>query len=123
MKHTFSIFLVTLFVFFNEFLFAQNTQGEPNCIHVVKKSNPSPLIQYLSGKYGIEDTERILLSKSDYESINGVTVLFGSEYNSIISNLNQLIAKEQDPLVITNLNAKKSKLVNFLDIENQLIKK
>lgn len=123
MKHTSRFLLIILFVFFNEFLMAQNPEREPNCIHVVKKSNPSPIIKYLSEKYGIEDTERILLNKSYYEIVNGVTVLFGSEYNSIINNLNQLISKEQDPLIITDLNAKKSKLVNFLDIENQLIKK
>jgi hypothetical protein len=123
MKYTSSFLLVILFVFFNEFLLAQNSEREPNCIHVVKKSSPSPIIKYLSEKYGMEDTERILLNKSHYESVNGVTVLFGLEFSTILNNINQLIATAKDLEVITELNARKAKLVNFLDIENQLIKK
>lgn len=111
-----------LFAFSSQLLVAQSSLNEPKCLHIPKQSKPSPLIKYLFEKYGVEETESILLNKSYFESINQVTILFGVDYDFAIQQLNQFIADEQDIVLINELNIKKSRLINFSDIEHLLIK-
>ena len=100
---------------------AQSQQSEPSCTHHVKSSGYSEIINYLSKKYGLEQTELILLRKTNYETQNDVIVLFGKSYLLAVSQLDELIASSNDEEILNNLKVKKSKLVNFISIENQLL--
>ena len=62
-----------------------------------------------------------MLRKANYEAQNEVIVLYGKHYYSVISKLDQLIALEQNQLVLNDLKFRKSRIVNFTSIENQLI--
>lgn len=121
MKFALLFTFCAIFVFSAPKVFAQNQVNEPGCTHQVIKSNPSELIVYLSNKYGFELTEQLLLRKANYEAQNEVTVLYGKHYYSVISKLDQLIALEQNQLVLNDLKFRKSRIVNFTSIENQLI--
>jgi len=121
MKFALLFTFCAIFVFSAPKVFSQNQVNEPFCTHQVTKSNPSELIVYLSNKYGFELTEQLLLRKANYEAQNEVIVLYGKHYYSVISKLDQLIALEQNQLVLNDLKFRKSRIVNFTSIENQLI--
>lgn len=86
-------------------------------------SNPNVLIQYLSGQYGYEDSERILLNLRNYEDQNQVIVLFDKDYQLVKSRLENGLITSKDADIISSLQKKLAQLVNFKDIETLLIKK
>ena len=114
------VFLLSFFLLTYIKLNGQNQISEPNCVHVVKSSNPSDIIKYLGEKHGFEQAEKILIRMANFESQNEVIVLFGKTYFSALAKIDQLIATEQDAHILNELKAKKSRLVNFSSIENQL---
>lgn len=66
-------------------LFAQS-KGE----YVEYHSDPSELVVYVSQKYGMDQTERIILNKQVYEFQHQVTVLCPNEYAALTVQLQQL---------------------------------
>jgi len=118
-------FLLIVFVlsgFYPKLIKAQVLENEPTCIHIIKKSNPSPIINYLISKYGVIKTESILIRKANYETENNVIVLFGKTYIETVKQLDELIANEFNQDIINDLKLRKSTVINFSEIENQLIK-
>ncbi len=118
-------FLVLAITFFtideHETMAQTNNKSEPTCTHVVNKSYSIPIIQYLHGKYGIEKTEKILLNLRAYEEQNHVRVLFEQEYLTIKSDLEKGLSQTTDLEIQKYLEARILELVNFKDIELNLI--
>lgn len=108
---------------FLSFSVQAQTENQPACSHTIKNSNANALIQYLSQQYGYEDTERILLNLRNYEDQNRVIVLFGQDYQLVKSRLETGLSTSKDADIISSLQKKLAQLVNFTDIEAQLIKK
>ena len=117
----FLVLAISFFMIYGHETMAQTNKLGPTCTHVVNKSYSIPIIQYLHAKYGIEKTENILLNLRTYEEQNHVRVLFGQEYLAIKSDLEKGLLQTTDLEIQKYLEARILELVNFKDIEQNLI--
>ncbi len=118
-KFTLSIILFLSFSSMNLNLMAQD--NDPFCIHIIRNKNTSTLLEYLFKKYGVENSELILLKMKNYEINHQVNVLFSSDFNLLMEQLNSIIQTTNDLELIDRLNERKTKFVKFEDIEITLI--
>ena len=105
-----------LFLSFLSTSFAQKSEATSH--FSVKKSSIKPKLEYLFGKYGVPQSEQIILNQYDYEQENNVRVLFGDKYTQVIANYNNTILNTSSSAIITILEEEKSRIINFLDVEH-----
>ncbi len=96
---------------------AQETIQPQASITIKTQGTSSPVLQYLLGKYSIEDSERILLNIKDYEVTNNVFVLSDNQYKYRIQSINNKINLANNIQEKAILERRKNSIVNLLSIE------
>lgn len=97
--------------------FGQNESEQVYVSHTSYDNDPKPLLSYLFQKYGIEETELIILRIQEYETVNNIQVLEDSAYQREIEKINLLISNAQDSQEIITLNNLKNRISSILSIE------
>lgn len=92
--------------------------GQEMCTNVVKTSNPSPMVSYLSAKYGEENTEQLVINIQTYEIENNVEVLCESEFKDAISRFSAMISSAGDLEERNRLIERKARFILLNTIEN-----
>lgn len=90
------------------------------CFSQVHGNNENPMLVYLFNKYGVEESESILMKIKRYEALYEVFVFERSEYLTKINLLEQRISATNDHDLINALKLKKSKIICFQDIESTI---
>jgi hypothetical protein len=116
-----------LFLFGSLLLFSQAVNSQENsptnsisCTLKETSTKHNDLIEYLIAQYGIEQTEQVLLALKQYQNVHKVTVMGPATYTQYIQEIDKKILME------TNLDSKlllekeKLKVVDILQIENEL---
>lgn len=107
-----STLLLSGFILLTSISFSQEM-----CSNVVKTSNPSPMVSYLSAKYGEENTEQLVINIQHYEIENDVAVLCEADFKNTISRFSELIEGTSDLEEKNRLLERKSRFILLNTIE------
>lgn len=109
-----------IFLCFTVSAYTQN-EFEPQGSHTIHKQEIPPLLQYLFEKYGVEESELIMINIQLYEEQNLVKVLDQNTYLNYVENINAQIDVTSDVEKIEELQSLKSKVISVLSIEEQVL--
>ncbi len=97
------------------------SQNSLNAEVFTVNNQPKRLLAYLFDKYGIQESELILLKVRQYEAENKVIVLSQTDYSTQIERINAKILIEVDVDMQIQLETEKSKIINFILIEEYIL--
>lgn len=115
MKH------LILYLFFSLSILTSFSQGSENAAVFTVNNQPNGLLTYLFDKYGIQESELILLKIRQYEVENKVVVLSQADYLARIERINAKISIETDVDKQNQLETEKLKIINFILIEEFIL--
>ena len=108
-------------MFFSLSILTSFSQGSENAAVFTINNQPKGLLTYLFNKYGIEESELILLKIRQYELENNVIVLTQIDYLARIERINAKISIENDVDKQNQLETEKLKIINFILIEEFIL--
>lgn len=100
-------------------VFSQN-QAEPFCTITVHKQETPSILIYLFDRYGIEQSELIMINLQEYEINNNVKVLDNESYLNYISQIDEQLVGLTDEEKINDLLSLKNRVVNIISIEDDI---
>jgi hypothetical protein len=100
-------------------VFSQN-QTEPFCTITIHKQEIPNLLNYLFQRYGIEQSELIMINLQEYERIHNVKVLDNEAYINYVSRIDEQLDGLIDAEKLAELLHLKNKVVNIIAIEEDI---